>query len=648
MLDFVDKIKDPIWNWIPVTQVEQEITDSSAFTRMRHVKQMSMAYVTYAGANHTRYEHSIGTMHVASRICEAIHKIREFYGDRFEIALQCLRLAALLHDVGHPPFSHAVEWTFKINPTLSPLPKYSHDAFTRRIIEGNSELVRTVAKYVKWINKGHYYKGHRFRIEEDDLQKGIAALAIGDEGYILALEDDFVKSLHMLIPILNGDLDADKIDYILRDNYHCGFPTGVDFDEVLDAFDLFVHTDDPAKNKLLLRRRHLSTVETLLHARLKLIDLIHHETKNRIANQMLMRTVARIVKDFDDGQREEIVTKMHEKWRDGEMLNFILSQSTKGSWGMRLFREQILSHSTRLDLPSLPPITRRNLYLISKNPESLLRIQEGLEETLGEELHLDLCFINPPPLTLQLSEGTEGRRPYLYDASNIIRGILLESFSRSFVAVYSDSPKIEETAAIRERLVCLVDNVGDELRGEVRSEESITCGDLVMCILAGVDRFASENLDRLPVWTYSIGRFQRFVSRLLEERIAYDMTDLEDLERGYDPRFYREVQQLVFCGLADEREKEITYDVPPIYYSRRLDYRINSFGIHYFDEYLKPHYKDLADEVVELLVNVREPIKKCIECDVKADKIAEYDKFVKEVKKHSREIEKGGGCVLVV
>lgn len=637
MLNFIDKVKDPIWDWIPITEMEQDIINSQLLARTRHIRQMSMAYVTYSGANHTRYEHLVGTMHAAYKIGDTIPEIKDFFRDKFDNAIQCLRLAGLLHDIGHPPFSHAIEWTFKMDPRLSPFPDYSHDAYTKKIIMENDELGEIIENYVSGAGYAPEYRD------------SIAALAIGDNNHFLKVENKFLKSLVILIPILNGDLDADKIDYILRDNYHCGFPTGVDFNEMLDAFNLVIDKENPHKNKLVLKRAHISSVETLLYSRLKLIDLIHHETKNRIANQMLMRTTARILHKMTKEEQLRVIDDMHNQWTDSEMYNFIL-KSTEGIWGKRLFQGNVLSYHIRLGLPNLPPTTRINLFLISKHPEYLLEVQEGIESIMhGEKAHLDLCFVTPPPLTLQLSEGPPTSRPYLYDASNIIEGVLLESFSRSFVAIYSDSPKIENEKLMRANIISLCDVVGNKIRDKLYKEGKIVAGDLIISVLVGIEKFVNENLDKTHVWTYSIGELQRFISNLLTNNsINYKVVDLENLEQKYDVRFYREIIQLTFCGLIDERRKVITYNVPPLYYARRLDHRINSFGLYYFQKNLKPLHEKIVDIVLNKLKTAKDPIKQCIDLDITADKIDKYEEFLKRVKEYRKEIEEKGGCVLVV
>ncbi|MFX1563547.1 MAG: HD domain-containing protein, partial [Promethearchaeota archaeon] len=94
-------IKDPIYGYVAVTHLEKDIIDTKVVQRLRRLKQLAGAEFVYPGANHTRFEHSVGTMHLAGMLGEKISAQEE--------EIQAYRIAALLHDVGHGPFSHIFE-----------------------------------------------------------------------------------------------------------------------------------------------------------------------------------------------------------------------------------------------------------------------------------------------------------------------------------------------------------------------------------------------------------------------------------------------------------------------------------------------------------------------------------------------------------
>ena len=103
---FAGEITDPVHRYIRFTDVERELLDTAAFQRLRRIKQLSGAHLVYPSAQHSRFEHSLGTMHVAGYAGETL--LAKGYLSKEE-SIQELRLAALLHDIGHGPFSHLFE-----------------------------------------------------------------------------------------------------------------------------------------------------------------------------------------------------------------------------------------------------------------------------------------------------------------------------------------------------------------------------------------------------------------------------------------------------------------------------------------------------------------------------------------------------------
>ena len=109
------EITDPIHDFIRLNETERQIIDTPAFQRLRRIKQLSGAHLTYPGAQHTRFEHSLGVMHIASMAGVSLQS----KGAMTKDDILNLRLAALLHDIGHGPFSHPVSYT---HLTLSTTP----------------------------------------------------------------------------------------------------------------------------------------------------------------------------------------------------------------------------------------------------------------------------------------------------------------------------------------------------------------------------------------------------------------------------------------------------------------------------------------------------------------------------------------------
>ncbi len=122
------KVRDPIYGFIPFSSWEKEIINHPVFQRLRRIKQLSFTEMVYPGAVHTRFEHSLGVMHLATKMYDAIlenNLNKRVLSDQLcyeESGLkrdrQLVRLASLLHDVGHAPFSHTSESILKINPRI--------------------------------------------------------------------------------------------------------------------------------------------------------------------------------------------------------------------------------------------------------------------------------------------------------------------------------------------------------------------------------------------------------------------------------------------------------------------------------------------------------------------------------------------------
>jgi uncharacterized protein len=201
------EIRCPIHGFIKLNDWEREIIDQPAFQRLRRIRQLAWTDEVYPGAMHTRFEHSLGVMHVAGRLYDAIVERsadvlkRELtYDDRGLGADRILvRLTALLHDVGHAPFSHAAEELFPLQEDGQQ--RYKHEHYSAAIIR--SQLRDAIENHP--LNQN-------YRLSADT----IAALL---EGSPRAGRSLFWREL------IDGQMDADRMDYLLRDSLH----TGVDY-----------------------------------------------------------------------------------------------------------------------------------------------------------------------------------------------------------------------------------------------------------------------------------------------------------------------------------------------------------------------------------------------------------------------------------
>jgi len=230
-------IKDPIYGYVAITELEKTVIDTRVVQRLRRLRQLAGAEFVYPGANHTRFEHSLGAMHLAGLLGEKISGKEE--------EIQAFRLAALLHDVGHGPFSHIFEHILsRCNRT--------HEDITTWLIE-KSELADVLKA------------------------AGIDAREMG----LLAVGKLESKDKSYFNQVIRSSVDVDKLDYIVRDSFH----TGAEYGGV-DVFRL-IYTIEPFQGNLAVNTTALSTLEGLLIARVLSFRSIYYHRVCRAVQLML-------------------------------------------------------------------------------------------------------------------------------------------------------------------------------------------------------------------------------------------------------------------------------------------------------------------------------------------------------------------------
>jgi uncharacterized protein len=241
-------IRDPIWNNIRVDTLALELVDTPVFQRLRYVRQLGLTYLVYPGATHSRFEHALGAYHLC-RI--AIALLRE--GGAAEVSdEECTitTIAALLHDVGHYPFSHALE---EIGAT------HHEEVATSLVTTGQ------VASILKT------------RIGADAPQR-IIALIRGQAGTPLQ-------------GLVSGSLDLDKIEYLKRDAHMCGVAYGeIDVDRLINSMVL---VSDPVTGARTVgvAEKGLSALESLLFAKYQMYRNVYWHHAVRSATAMYKRIV---------------------------------------------------------------------------------------------------------------------------------------------------------------------------------------------------------------------------------------------------------------------------------------------------------------------------------------------------------------------
>ncbi|HEX5724004.1 MAG TPA: HD domain-containing protein [Longimicrobiaceae bacterium] len=251
-------VRDPVWNTIRVDPTALRVIDTPEFQRLRHVRQLGLAYLVYPGATHTRFDHALGVYHLARRALELLAGQGQL--ERVD-PLEC-RLtpyAALLHDIGHYPFSHALEE-----------------------LDG------------AWIPGHHEELAGRF-LAAPAIRAALAGLAPDAPERIEALVRG--RSASPLQGLVSGSLDLDKIEYLGRDARFCGVPYGqVDVDRLLHALAVL---EDPETGRLEvgIHEKGLSALESLLFSKYQMFRNVYWHHAVRAATSLFKR----LVQDAVDG-----------------------------------------------------------------------------------------------------------------------------------------------------------------------------------------------------------------------------------------------------------------------------------------------------------------------------------------------------------
>ena len=325
-------IRDPLWDNIRLDRAALLALDTPAVQRLRYVRQVGHAFLVYPGATHTRFEHALGAYHLTKRALGALEERGELSrvpeDDRLAV-----RLAALLHDIGHYPFSHALEEAgFPHHEKLG------------------------VAK----LRQGEL--GDRLReIGGDRFAATVGALITGE-------------SANPLQGLISGSLDLDKIDYLSRDARMCGVPYGqVDVDRLLSTLTLVEsRTGRPEVGVL---EKGVSALESLVFAKYQMYRNVYWHHAVRSATCMFKRAVRGAV-----ARGRLTVEYIAEATDDGLMESLIARDRNQLATAIRARR----LHKRALDLPATDVPDDIQPW-VAEDPDLLERVEDAMAVRVGLE-----------------------------------------------------------------------------------------------------------------------------------------------------------------------------------------------------------------------------------------------------------------------
>lgn len=279
-------IHDPVWGTTLFYPWELQILDSPLLQRLRNISQLGLAMFTYPSAHHTRFEHTLGVMSVVTKMVNHINQ-----KDRESVIisndeLYMLRLAALLHDVGHCFCSHLSE---SIYGKFKEFVKLKNSF---RIFESAKEheifayIIINCTSFRKFVTDQVQMFGKSF--DDDKTQKMFSKIGYMIIGAMLPHEDGVQKCY--LTQIINGQYDADKLDYLRRDSYTAGLALTYD----IDRFLYKIKIEEQYKTKLRTHERHLvipvtgvTAVEEMAFSQLMLASYIYQHQKVLAADALV-------------------------------------------------------------------------------------------------------------------------------------------------------------------------------------------------------------------------------------------------------------------------------------------------------------------------------------------------------------------------
>ena len=362
-------IRDSVYGDINLSEFEVKVMDMPQFQRLRRIKQLGLISLIYPGATHTRFEHCLGTMNLGSKLAEEL----ELDPDDVEL----IRISALLHDVGHGPFSHVSEGVLS----------FPHEELTRYVITQTS--MRDLLE-------------EKFDVNE------IA---------------DIINGKGHLGPIVSGELDVDRMDYLLRDSHNTGVSYGIiDYERIISNLKL--------EDGLILDIKGVQAAEGALVSRYFMYPSVYQHHTTRIVNSMFRRALQ---KTFD----EKIIDE-HEiyKYDDSDITSMFRNSEN----------DYVRDIMFRLDNRIIPKRVKTIRLNNFKYPEKMYKIKaEELRKAEAEiaedyDLDKDYVFINiaeyPRFDEMKTQVSVDEKLYPLTEISNIIGALSKARFNIPDISVY--------------------------------------------------------------------------------------------------------------------------------------------------------------------------------------------------------------------
>lgn len=419
----VDKFRDPIHGFIEVRRLEKRIIDSPPFQRLRNIKQLAMTYYVYHGAEHTRFGHSLGVMHLVTKafnatVMNAGRYFEEAKRRRYE---QILRLIALTHDLGHAPFSHAAEAVFPEGK--------EHEDFTEDIIM-NTEIADIIHEIGNEFVEAY---GEEYSITPQLICDIYMGRNPGPNS-----EYTFLKSF------MDSELDCDKMDYLLRDSHYCGVKYGnFDVDRLIESLTIYESNGMP---KLAIAGGGVQAFEEFVLARYFMFIQVYFHRTRRFFDIMLGKALKEVL---PNGRFPE-ETNEYLKFDDGRVLQLIKDSVDKSDACYNIIHRKVY-----------PRVCYTKAHPAEADKREFRRNERELKEKIGEQFFIEDVSAGKMPhkIPLRIEKDDEkaiviydqktGRVTTISEESEIIKSL---SEKIDIMSLYCHPEKSKEAYEIMKKI----------------------------------------------------------------------------------------------------------------------------------------------------------------------------------------------------
>ncbi len=361
-------IRDSVHGNLYLDDFEIKLTDTPQIQRLRRVKQLGFTSLVYPGANHSRFEHSIGTMHTASMIAESVG-----LNDHEK---KMLRICALLHDTGHGPFSHVSEGVLDT----------THEYLTSKVIE-ETEIKDIIS-------------------EKFDPQEII----------------DIINGKGRFGQVMSGELDADRMDYLVRDSYYTGVAYGtIDIERLIHSMKL--------EDNLIIGSKGVHAAESALIARYQMYPSVYQHHTTRIINSMFRRCMKWL---FESGKIHPEKIYLYD---DADIVSIARAQKGRVKDVInRLDNRDLLKSVYSIKLSDLEE--PRDVFKIKDS--KIKKIEMEIAEDLGSPPDFTIIDIPEYPFFNEMSTliAYEGEYVKLSEISSLVNALKNVRFNYADIAIY--------------------------------------------------------------------------------------------------------------------------------------------------------------------------------------------------------------------